>query len=245
MAVIERLLSMTPASPPPRLAMLAEWPRGAWNITSLALAGARLKAAPKGDGRPVLLLPGLVNGDISNIAMQRFLKRLGYRSYGWRLGPNLGVRAVGKDAERLIARVEAIHAETGEKITLIGVSLGGIMARLVAHRRPELVREVITVSSPYAGPATSTNVWRAFEWLTGERISDPLVLARSAEAAAPLEVPATSIWSRSDGLVNGLICQEDCGQSIEVQSSHLFVQNKPEVLLAIADVLAGSDPRPN
>jgi triacylglycerol lipase len=240
MAVIDRLASTSPDRPPQRLAMMVEWPRGAMNVGALALSGARLKDAPRGDGRPVLLLPGLVNGDFSNIAMRNFLRRLGYRVFGWRLGPNLGVRAVGQDAERLIARVEAIREETGEKVTLVGMSLGGIMARLVAGRRPDLVREVITVSSPFAGPATSTNVWRAFEWLTGERVADPSVQARAAEAAAPLSVPTTAIWSRSDGLVNGLICHDAACRSIEVTSSHIFVQMNPEVLLAIAETLAAS-----
>ncbi|MDQ9786271.1 alpha/beta fold hydrolase, partial [Serratia marcescens] len=76
--------------------------------------------------------------------------------------------------------------ETGEKVTLIGVSLGGIMARMAAHRVPDLVREVITVSSPFAGSPRATNVWRAFEWLTGDRIDDPRVKAMAAEVARPL-----------------------------------------------------------
>ena len=82
----------------------------------------------------MLLLPGLFNSDRSNFVMRGFLRRLGYRAYGWELGRNFGARAIGRDGERLIARIEAIHAETGEKVTLIGVSLGGIMARIAAHR---------------------------------------------------------------------------------------------------------------
>jgi triacylglycerol lipase len=233
------LASVSRDAPPPRAALLAEWPRAAWTLARFAAAAPRLRAAPRGDGRPVMVLPGLVNTDRSNFALRQFLARLGYRTVGWQLGRNLGARAVGADAERLIDRVAALHRETGEKVTLIGVSLGGIMARLVAQRRPDLVREVITVSSPYAGPATSTNVWRAFEWFTGERIADAGVQARAAEAAAPLPVPATAIWSRSDGLVNGLICHAPGARAIEVRSSHLLVQMQPDVLLAIAEVLAG------
>ena len=59
----------------------------------------------------------------------------------------------------------------------------------------------------------------------------------------PLPVPATAIWSRSDGLVNGLICREAEGagaRAIEISSSHLFVQMKPETLRAVAEVLAAS-----
>ena len=226
--------------PPSKLAFAVELPRAAWSVISLALYRDQLRAAPRGDGRPIMVLPGLVNSDLSNTVMRRFLNRLGYRAVGWGLGRNFGVRAVGPEAERLIAKVEKLHAETGAKVTLIGVSLGGIMARIVAHRRPDLVREVITVSSPFAGPPTATNVWMAFELLTGEKIGDEAVKARGAEAAAALDVPTTAIWSRSDGLVNGMICHDDQCCSIEIQSSHMGVQLKPATLLAIAGVLAGT-----
>ncbi len=225
--------------PPSKFAAAVELPRAAWSVVSHAWHRDRLRDAPRGDGRPIMVLPGLVNGDLSNFVMRGFLNRLGYRAVGWGLGRNFGVRAVGPAAERLITKVEALHAEAGEKVTLIGVSLGGIMARIVAHRRPDLVREVITVSAPYAGPPTATNVWLAFELLTGEKIGDATVKARGAEAAAPLPVPTTAIWSRSDGLVNGMICHDEHCRAIEIQSSHMGVQLKPATLLAIADVLAG------
>ena len=223
---------------PSKALWAAEVPRAAWMAATWWRHRAALAAAPRGDGRPVLLLPGLFNSDGSNIVMRRFLIRLGYRAEGWGLGRNLGAKTVGTDGEVLIARVAALAAAAGP-VTLIGVSLGGIMARLVAHERPDLVREVVTVSSPFAGSGRATNVWRAFEWVTGERLDDPAVLARSARIAGALPVPATAIWSRSDGLVAGSICHDAACRPIEVRSSHLGVQMKPEVLLAIADVLAG------
>jgi len=223
---------------PSKALWAAEVPRAAWMAATWWRHRAALAAAPRGDGRPVLLLPGLFNSDRSNIVMRRFLIRLGYRAEGWGLGRNLGAKTVGTDGEVLIARVAALAAAAGP-VTLIGISLGGIMARLVAHERPDLVREVVTVSSPFAGSGRATNVWRAFEWVTGERLDDPAVLARSARIAGALPVPATAIWSRSDGLVAGSICHDAACRPIEVRSSHLGVQMKPEVLLAIADVLAG------
>lgn len=228
------------AKAPPIAALLSEWPRAAWGISTLPLAWPDLMQAPRGDGRPVLTLPGLVNSDMSNIVMRRYLDALGYRALPWALGRNFGPRAIGAEGERLFERIAAIHDETGEKVTLIGVSLGGIMARVAAHRHPELVREVITVSSPFAGLPKATNVWRVFELASGQRADDPAVRAFLEEAAAPLPVPATAIWSRSDGLVNGMCCHEaEAGdaRSIEVDSSHLWVQMKPEVLRAIADTL--------
>lgn len=229
------------AVPPPGLALLAEAPRAAFGLGELAAHWPALRRLPRGDGRAVLVLPGLSNSDRSNLVMRAFLRRLGYRAYGWGLGRNLGVRSIGTEAERLIARIAAIHAETGEKVTLVGVSLGGIMARIAAHRRPDLVREVVTISSPFAGPPSATNVWRPFEWLTGERITDAAVAERLEEAVQPLPVPSTAIWSRSDGFVNGLICHTAEGRAIEVRSSHLLVQMRAEVLRAIAEVLAGGE----
>ncbi|QIG82031.1 alpha/beta hydrolase [Sphingosinithalassobacter tenebrarum] len=233
---------MTKHAPPPRHLFLSELPRAAVTLGSLALSQERLRAAPRGDGRPVLVLPGLGNTDKTTAVLRRWLNRLGYRAYGWELGRNRGARTIGEDALLLEKRLEALFGETGEPVTLIGISLGGIMARLMAHRRTELVREVITVSSPFAGPPTATNVWRAFEWLTGEKIGDPAVAANREEAAAPLPVPSTAIWSRSDGFVNGAICREPDGsecRAIEIDGGHLGVHMHPEAMLAIARTLAG------
>ena len=224
---------------PSKLLWAAELPRAAWTVASWPRHARALTAAARGDGRAVMLLPGLMNSDRSNFVLRRFLRRLGYDAHGWGLGRNLGARPVGADGERLIERVAALAATAGP-VTLIGVSLGGIVARLVAQRAPDLVREVVTISSPFAGSGKATNVWRAFEWATGERLDDPAVLARSASLAGPLPVPATAIWSRSDGLVAGTICRVAGERAIEVRSSHLGVQVKPEVLLAVAGVLAGA-----
>ncbi|WBO23554.1 esterase/lipase family protein [Sphingomonas abietis] len=212
-----------------------------WAVASLLPARRMLASAPRGDGRPVMLLPGLVNSDRSLFLMRRYLRRLGYDAVGWGLGRNLGARAIGGEGERLLARVARLHEESGQTVTLVGVSLGGIMARFVAHRLPEAVREVITISSPYAGDPRATRVWRMFERLTGERIDAEGVVARRVEIARPLPVPATAIWSRSDGLVNGLICrdpEEDGCRAIEVRSGHLGVQIRPAVLRTVADILA-------
>lgn len=232
---------LTP-QPPSKALWAAEVPRAAWMVATWMRHRGAMEAVPRGDDRPVMLIPGLFNGDRSTIIMQRYLRRLGYRVEGWGLGRNLGVRAAGADAALLVARVAAMHARHGP-VTLIGVSLGGIMARLVAHTRPELVREVVTVSSPYAGDGRATNVWRAFEWATGERLSDPAIIARSQAIAAPLPVPATAIWSRSDGLVAGTICRDSQARSIEVRSGHLGVQMHPETLVAVARVLGETSRR--
>ena len=184
-----------------------------------------------------MLLPGLFNGDGSNALLRRYLIAKGYRAHGWGLDRNLGVRSVGHYAEHLIARIEAL-AYNGP-VTLVGVSLGGIMARMAAQARPDLVAGVVTIASPYTGQARATHVWRISERLTGERVDDPAVIARSAAIAGPLPCPYAAIWSRSDGPVAGTICRDDTTPAIEVRSSHLWVQHRPQVLAAVATTLAG------
>lgn len=230
---------MTARLPPPSLALtVREWPRAAATVARLALRWRGLGADQPGDGRPVMLLPGLFNSDRSNAVLRAFLQRAGYDAHGWGLGRNLGTRTIGAEAERLIARIEALADRTGQPVTLIGVSLGGIMARLVAHRRADLVREIVTISSPYAAHPHATRVWRAFELFTGERVDDPHVTALAAEIARPLPVPATAIWSASDGLVAGAACRGGDCPDVEVRSGHLGVQLHPDVLLAVARILA-------
>jgi triacylglycerol lipase len=227
-------LVLTRHPPPSKRLWAAEVPRAAWMLATWWQHRPALAAAPAGQGR-VIVLPGLFNSDLSTAPMRRYLARLGYRAEGWRLGRNLGVRSVGGEAERLIQRIEA----AGEPVVLVGISLGGILARLAAHRRPDLVRGVVTIASPFAGDGRATNVWRAFELFTGERLDDPAVIARSEGIAAPLPVPSAAIWSRSDGLVNGLICHDAHGRAIEVSSGHYLVQLRPTVLVALAEALAG------
>lgn len=227
------------ASPaPPKALAASEVPRVAWMLATRWRHAAALAAVPPGPGGTVMILPGLFDADGSSLVLRRFLAGLGYRAEGWGLGRNLGVKSVGAAAERLIARVAALEAEGGP-VALVGVSLGGIMARLVAHRRPDLVRKVVTVSAPYAGGGRATNVWRAFEWATGERVDDPAVIARSRAIAAPLPVPCTAIWSPRDGFVNGYICRDPSADAVEVSSGHLGVHIHPEVLISIATALAG------
>lgn len=223
--------------PPSRLLWAAEVPRGAFTLAHL-LARGTPKDGPSGDGRPVLLIPGLMISDVALRPMRTYLRRLGYAAETWGLGRNLGARTVGTENERLHARIEAMAAAAGP-VTLIGVSLGGLMARLAAHRLgPDKVRQVITVASPYAAGPRATNVWRAFQLFTGERIDDPALKARLAELARPLPVPTSAIWSAGDGLVQGLACHDPHARAVRLRGSHLGVHFRASVLRAVAAELA-------
>ncbi len=228
-------------APPSPLLALTELPRALGEFATLPLAAPLLWSAPRGDGHPVLVLPGFVTTDLSTTVLRRFLTRQGYNAHAWELGRNLGRRAIGMQGEKLIARLEAVHAETGQKISLVGWSLGGILARQLARRRPDLVRQVISLGSPFAGDPRATNVWKAYEFLTGQRLKDPDTQAQLRESELAPPVPATAIYSKADGIVAWQNCLEPQGtttDNIEVPGSHCGLGVNGLVLFAIADRLA-------
>ena len=230
-------------SPPSALLALTELPRALVELGSLPFALPILGTAPRGDGHPVLVLPGFIANDVSTAVLRRYLKRLGYDAHAWELGRNLGPRSIGREGEKLEARLHAIHANTGQKVSLVGWSLGGVMARLLARRAPDAVRQVITLGSPFAGSPRATNVWRVYQLLTGHRIDDAHTRAHLEEVAAPPPVPTTAIYSREDGIVAWQACREAGApdtENIEVHGSHIGLGINPTVLYAVADRLAQS-----
>ena len=227
--------------PPSPLLALTELPRALVELGSLPWAAPLLRSAPKGDGHPVLVLPGFTASDKSTAILRRYLDSLGYDTYAWELGRNLGPRAIGREGEKLIERLAAIHALTGKKVSLVGWSLGGVMARMVSRKAPDAVRQVISLGSPFTGSPRSTNVWRAYELLTGQRIDDTHTKTQLRESATPPPVPSTAIWSREDGIVAWQNCVEPFdtnSDNIEVHGSHCGLGVNPAVLYAVADRLA-------
>jgi pimeloyl-ACP methyl ester carboxylesterase len=232
---------MNPAGPPPlALAMLELW-RAGMELSALPWAAPVLGAAPRGDGHPVLVLPGFTAGDRSTVLLRRYLSGLGYEVHPWKLGRNYDHYSVGARGGRLAARIRAIHEADGRKVSLIGWSLGGMLAREAARHDPDSVRQVITLGSPFHGDPHASNAWRAFEAMTGQRMDSPAFARRMAAAVPPPPVPSTSIFSKSDGIVawrNCLEAPDTYTDNIEVCGSHCGLVVNPPVLYAIADRLA-------
>lgn len=228
--------------PPSRLLALAEFPRALAEFGRFSLTARSLLArAPRGDGHPVLVLPGFMTGDGSMLVMRRFLGRLGYDARPWELGRNLGPDVIGEDGEKLISRFRAIHRETGQKVSMVGWSLGGVMARLAANRAPEAVRQVITLGAPFNGSPRATNVVWLYETVTGLDVDGLETLSQLRESGLPLAVPSTAIYSRSDGIVAWQNCRDTAtarAENIEVRGSHCGLVVNPRVLHAVADRLA-------
>jgi pimeloyl-ACP methyl ester carboxylesterase len=215
---------------------LLAWPEFGAYLATMPMWGL----APRGDGHPVLILPGLAQSDLSTRPLRRFLAWRGHGTSGWGQGRNTG--RTGFVDEGLRQRLSALHAQHGRKVSLIGWSMGGLFARDLARQTPEAVRQVITLGSPFTGPAKASNAWRLYEMLSGERAGDPAVMQRHR---GPLDVPATSIYSRRDGIVAWQCCLDNDRdaarprvENIEVVSTHCGMGHHPAVLYAVADRLA-------
>ena len=198
-----------------------------------------LRLAPAGDGHPVLVLPGLSASDVSTRPLRAFLKDRGYRAHGWKLGRNLGPRP-GVEAQ-MQERLAELHARYQRKVSLVGWSLGGVFAREMARRAPQQVRSVITLGSPFAGEPRASNAWKLYEAVSERRVED---WPERERMRTPPPVPATAIFSRSDGIVAWQGCLEResaSSENIEVEGSHCGLGHNPVVLYAIADRLAQAE----
>jgi pimeloyl-ACP methyl ester carboxylesterase len=223
--------------PPSLFLMLAE-ARGLFEFNSSLMLSPLLMRAAKGDGHPVLTLPGFLASDLSMVPMRRYLTALGYDTYAWNMGRNLGGVASKRGALRDL--VKRIYDATGRKVSIVGWSLGGVYARDLALQAPEMVRCVITLGSPFTNDIRATNATRLYEALSGEEVDD-IPEIRSA-IAGDLPVPATSIYSRTDGIVNwrtSVSRPSASAENIEIHfASHIGLGVNPAALWAVADRLA-------
>lgn len=189
---------------------------------------------PRGDGAPVVLIPGYLTNDWSLMEMYRWLRRMGYRPYVSNMGWNCDCFDVLVD--RLLETIETAHAETGRKVTLIGQSLGGVFARSVAARRPDLVASVITLGSPFRGFRTNpfvqwaSDVTRAFVlWRRRPHVARqcctldcPCKTVAALHAPFPPTVPQRAVYSKTDGVVDWHTCiNDDPTTNVEVHSTHI------------------------
>lgn len=211
------------------------------SATARAVVACRHRSVD-GNGSPVLLVPGFLAGDYSLGLLGRTLRANGYRTY--RSTINSNVSCINTAALHLERRLESIVDRRGEKVRVVGHSLGGMMARGIAVRRPDLVGGVVTMGSPLMAPGTAHPLL----------MSAAGVLVRLSKAGVPglmsqdcvagecarliweefhgqlsPEVELACVYSRWDGMVDWRSCIHPDGVPIEVRASHIGMAIAPVV----------------
>lgn len=225
-----------PIAPPSRLLLLAET-RALWEAGAGLALWPLLQMAPRGDGHPVLVLPGLLASDVSTGMLRRYLKARGHDVHGWGQGQNLGPRRGVED--EMLAQLKSLHARSGRKVSLVGWSLGGIYAREVAKLCPQSVRQVITLGTPFRSMGGGNHAGTLFKMLGGD--TSRLTPELQAHLRQRPPVPVTSIYSRNDGMVSWRSCLETPGpqvENVQVDASHLGMATHAGVMRVVADRLA-------
>jgi len=231
---------MTNRTRAPSLALWAsEAPRAGLDLAALLGTWPLLGAARRGDGHPVLVLPGWLAGDPATVLLRGVLTCLGYSVSGWKLGTNRGPTA--HVVAQLRSQLTALHHKSGRRVSLVGWSLGGLYAQELARTSPGSVRSVITLGTP----VLKRRGWTKEVSVLADRATYLLpgtgaLVPRPWVSSGSLRVPATSVFTRADGIVPWSMCRYGAGarrENVEVRGSHLGLVNNPAVLWVLADRL--------
>lgn len=206
-----------------------DWMRG-------RLAEDGLAVRFPGDGRAVIVIPGLFTSDRRTNMLRRVLKKAGYRTYGWGLGRNMPIKADILD--RFGARVADVQAREGGPVTLVGWSLGGLIARAYARHAPERVAGVITMGTPFSGHPRSNRAWKIYELVADHKVDNPPL---DLDRATKPPVPTIAIWSGRDGVISAEAArgqEHERDAAIEIKCGHFAMSSAPDALEAVLRALA-------
>jgi pimeloyl-ACP methyl ester carboxylesterase len=216
---------------------LASWVREIMEAARATLATPEYPAdMPRGHGETVLLIPGFLAGDWTMHPLRDFLRHLDYRVEFAGVALNLG--PTPRLLPQLEAAVERLHAEAGAPILVIGQSLGGAFARVLAHRHPEKIAHIVTLASPIRFPVATPleSIVKLLAPLHGPDVS---ALRDEIERAPP--VPLTALYSQDDGIIDWRCCLQDeaphCA-NVEVSGAHSAMGFNPTAQAEIARALA-------
>ncbi len=243
---------------PPMWALAKEWTA----VPELGRAAARVvvdgrprlcrrdRPEPQGHDTPVLLVPGFLAGDYSLRVLGATLRRNGYRTYGAHITSNTS--CLQSSAGVIEQRLEEIADKRGERVWIVGHSLGGMLARGLAVRRPDLIAGVVTMGSPMMAPGLSHPILiSAAEVLmrlsalgVPGLMSESCLAGDCAEKAwlesrepMPAGVPLTCLWSYGDGFVHWKSCVDPLGESVQVRASHIGMAFDPQVADHVLEAL--------
>ncbi len=200
------------------------------------------------NSKVVMLIPGFLAGDVTLAPMANFCRWLGHRAVYAGIWSN---SECPRDTMRkLKSRLALVHEKFGHPIVLIGQSLGGVYAREIAREHPEMVERVITLGSPIRQPRRAANlavqaVARSMAALRGKAdgcLSESCQCGLMLSDESSAQVPATHVYSRTDGVVHWQSCVDLSGaatvENVEVTGSHVGMGLNADVYRVIADRLA-------
>ena len=197
-----------------------------------------LNDVPRGDGHPVIVVPGFLTSDKSTHLLRKFIGECGYIAEPWGFGRNLGQY---EDPQVFKPRLDKLTDLYGQKISVVGWSLGGVYAREIARAFPDQIRQVITLGSPFNGLTEPNNVRWLYELLHGKKVAELDIPLLKHIDETP-SVPCTAIFSKTDGVVPWKYClekqEDESTQNVAVSCSHWSYGYNPSVLYCIADRLA-------
>jgi pimeloyl-ACP methyl ester carboxylesterase len=208
---------------------------------------------PRADGDPVVLVPGFIASDTSLLEMHGWLERIGYDAYTCGFDRNLDCPDVL--LARLVEKVENVRAQTGRSVHIIGHSLGGSLARAAAIQRPDLVAQVITLGAPLTGLSIHplmVALAEIIERATPSPNNRPRPhedhlhtgscsrkLKEAMQQPFPQQIPRTSIYSLTDGIVDWHSSEDDPPDiNVEVRATHIGLIFNRDVYKEIARLLA-------
>lgn len=192
----------------------------------------------KGDGHPVLVIPGFMGSPLSTGLLRKFIRQLGYAAYDWDLGRNFGDISQLNIIQK---KIEDLQIKHNTPVSVIGWSLGGVYARQLAKENPERIRQVITLGSPFAGINKPNNAAWLFKLINKKKTIAKADEKWVQDVPAPAPVPTTAIYSKNDGIVPWQTCIEqkpdELHQNIEVKGSHLGMGYNPSIWVVVEDRL--------
>jgi pimeloyl-ACP methyl ester carboxylesterase len=205
-----------------------------------------LQRTPRGDGHPVLLVPGFTAGDATLVGLSLFLRSRGYHVETWGLGQNTGFKL--KFSQALEQKVRFMHHKYGRKVSVVGWSLGGVYGFYAAHCAPECIRSVISLGSPMRFSVTEFRVPMIVKAIY-RYLAHPmgpvahLSNVRAKVLRSPPPIPSTCVFSMTDGVVPPEASRiedtdDDQHENIWVPGSHLGLGFNAAVMWILADRLA-------